>query len=553
MIDKPWLSSYDENVRFSLSYPNIALHELFIDRADRFSDKICLQFGETRYTYAETKEIVLRVARGLIRFGLIPGNRVGLVLPNIPQFVFAYYGILAAGGAAVPLNPVYTIHELEGQVKNTEIRFLIGLEEQAELLQTIAQDLSLDRLFLINKHEVVPSEIQTGIKQTAHQQKFARTLRFNDLIENQTSRLELPQISADAAAVFQFSGGTTGSPKAAVALHRNLVANTLQFREWLNSLQDGQEQFLTAIPFSHVYGMVIGLNVGVAMGATIHLLPDPRNIKSILQTIETKNISFYPGVPTMYHAINQDADVRAGCYDLRSIKACISGSAPLSPQIRQEFERLTGGKLVEGYGLSEAPTATHCNPILGENRNGSIGLPLPNVECQILKIEKDQEGVGELLVRGPQVMSHYHNQEDETKNAIVDGWLKTGDIARMDKDGYFYLVGRNKDLIKVGGLQVWPREVEEVITRLPSVREAVVAGIPDLAKGELVKAWIVMREGQTLDAQSIKEYCRGEIAYFKVPVEIAFINEIPRSPVGKVLRRELVKRDLEDKQTSGVS
>jgi long-chain acyl-CoA synthetase len=292
--------------------------------------------------------------------------------------------------------------------------------------------------------------------------------------------------------------------------------------------------------------MVIGLNVGIAMGATINLISDPRDTAKILETIQRRHISFYPGVPTMYHAINQNEAVRVGKYDLRSIKACISGSAPLLPEVRRQFEELTGGKLVEGYGLSEAPTATHCNPIRGGNRNGSIGLPLPDVECCI-QADKESGDSGELLIRGPQVMAGYHEDEAATRQTIVDGWLHTGDVTRMDEDGYFYIIGRKKELIKVGGLQVWPQEVEAALLKNAEVKEAVVAGVPDLGRGEQVKAWVVLREGSQANAETLRKACANEIAYFKVPHEIEFIQAVPRTSVGKVLRRELIKRELEKK------
>lgn len=543
---KAWLSHYDSEIATTLSYPEISLVDLFMQSAVRFSEHICMKFGNYSFTYRQTKRIFLEIASGLHELGVMQGTRVGLVLPNSPQFIFAYYGVLAAGGVVVPLNPVYTIHELENQIHSTQIRFVIGWDEKKELLIQLSKNQSLERLILTGKEDL------DYFDKEEFQIKYTRKLKssflsFEELcsIGNDVNRLEA--ISPDQAAVFQFSGGTTGTPKAAVALHRNIVANAMQFREWLKSLKDGQEQFLTVIPLSHVYGMVIGLNVAVAMGATIHLLPDPRNTQAILETIEREKITFYPGVPSMYYAINQNPDVRAGRYDLRSIKACISGSAPLNQEIRKEFEQFTGGKLVEGYGLSEAPTATHCNPIQGENRNGSIGLPLPDVDCKLVPLADSPEGIGELYVRGPQVMSHYHEQTSETTDALVDGWLKTGDIARMDEDGYFFLLGRNKELIKVGGLQVWPREVEEVIAKFPGVSEVVVAGMPDIAKGEVVKAWIVMKEGQVTDAKAIQEFCRNELAHYKVPKQIEFIKMIPRTPVGKVLRRELVKPKFDTK------
>ena len=537
MTTKPWLKHYDKDVLRELVYPTIPLHSLLIQTAGKFPSHICLQYGKQKFTYEQVVDLAKKTAFSLQRLGLKTGQSVGVVLPNVPQFVFAYFGILMAGGVVVPLNPVYTLNELENQCKLTEVTFIIGWDKRKEVLQQITQDLGLNSLILTNDEEI---EGFYSIRQEKEPRKQNQELCYLDLLTHDLQEQEERVVSYNSPAVLQFSGGTTGTPKAAIALHRNLVANTLQFREWLKLFKDGQEQFLTAIPLSHVYGMVIGLNVGLAMGATIHLIPDARDIDVILDCIQRQNISFYPGVPAMYYAINQNKDVKAGLYSLSSIKACISGSAPLNPEIRRTFESLTGGKLVEGYGLSEAPTATHCNPIQGENINGSIGIPLPDVDSKIVPVAGDSTEIGELWVRGPQIMAGYFNQQSETRQVLENGWLKTGDIGRMDDEGYFYLSGRNKELIKVGGLQVWPREVEEVIMQLPEIQEVAVAGIPDMARGETVKAWIVLKEGKTLDVGKIKAFCQNSLAYFKVPTEITYTKSIPKTPVGKVLKRELI-------------
>jgi len=543
MKDQPWLKHYDPEVPAHLEYPNLSLHELFFKSAEKYASHICMRYGAVEYGYSETSLLIRNFASSLIRLGLKPGERIGLVLPNCPEFVIAYYACLLLGAVVVPLNPVYTLNELELQVRKTQICLIIGWQKREELLRQLAAKSGISKLiFCKGEYQKLSNRfVDDGDLTKKNKEKS-----FDYLVAGINAGADFPRVTQDQPAVFQFSGGTTGTPKAAVALHRNIMANALQFKTWLSTLEEGGEQFLTVIPLSHVYGMVIGLNVGITMGATINLIQDARDTQIILDTIQRKRITFFPGVPAMYHAINQNPSVVAGQYDLRTIKACISGSAPLLPEIRAKFESLTGGKMVEGYGLSEAPTATHCNPIQGENRNGSIGLPLPDVDVRIKISEEHSNGIGELLIKSPQVMSHYLEEEEETRKTIVDGWLRTGDFARMDKDGYFYLAGRKKDLIKVGGFQVWPREVEEAIAKNETVREVVVAGIPDLARGERVKAWIVLQdEANRPDPEKIREACANEIAYFKVPGEIEFINEIPKTPVGKTLRRELVRRDLE--------
>jgi long-chain acyl-CoA synthetase len=347
--------------------------------------------------------------------------------------------------------------------------------------------------------------------------------------------------TADTA-LFQYSGGTTGVSKGAVATNYNVVADTLQIARWMANLEEGKEITLMAIPLFHVYGMVAGMHFSLATGASMVMIPNPRDLKDLLENINKYHPSIFPGVPTLYNAINNNPDVIAGKYDLSSIKACISGSAPL---MRVVFE---------GYGLSEAPTATHCNPLLGVNKTGSIGMPLPDVDCKIISLDDGETElpigeIGELVVNGPQVMKGYHNMPTETANALrklKDGktWLFTGDIARMDEDGYFYIVDRKKELIKPGGYQVWPREVEEAIAANPKVMEVGVAGIPDPYRGETVKAWIVKKD-PSLTEEELKAWCKERLAAYKVPTHYEFRDELPKTTVGKILRRELVRQHKE--------
>ena len=358
------------------------------------------------------------------------------------------------------------------------------------------------------------------------------------------------EIGPDDTALFQYSGGTTGISKGAIALHRNLVANALQIRSWMTDAEDGKETVLMAIPLFHVYGMVAGMLFAMRTGAAMVMVPNPRDLKDVLGSIQKYKTTIFPGVPTLYNAINNHPDVLAGKYALGTIKACISGSAPLMRETKEKFEALTGGKLFEGYGLSEAPTASHCNPMFGENRPGSIGLPLPDVDVRIVSLDDGatvlQPGeIGELILQGPQVMKGYHNMPTETANTLRDGWLYTGDIARMDEAGYFYIVDRKKELIKPGGYQVWPREVEEVIASHPKVLEVGVAGVPDPYRGETVKAWVVLKPGETVTEEEIREYCKQNMAAFKVPTLVEFRTELPKTTVGKVLRRELVREHKE--------
>ena len=379
------------------------------------------------------------------------------------------------------------------------------------------------------------------------------------LAKYQPSQRPKLDIGPDDTALFQYSGGTTGISKGAVALHRNVVANTLQMKEWITTMEEGKETVLMAIPLFHVYGMVAGMNFALVTAASLVMIPNARDIPDVLENINKYHPTIFPGVPTLYNAINNRPEVKSGKVNLRSIKACISGSAPLMRETKEKFEELSGGKVFEGYGLSEAPTATHCNPLMGINKTGSIGLPMSDVDCKIISLDDGETEmglgeIGELVINGPQVMKGYHNMPTETANALRklrDGkiWLFTGDIARMDEEGYFYIVDRKKELIKPGGFQVWPREVEEAIAAHPKVLEVGVAGIPDPYRGETVKAWIVLKPGQQATADEIKAFCKERLAAYKVPTHYEFRTELPKTTVGKILRRELVKQHKETQGT----
>lgn len=544
---KPWLKHYDPGVSAHLEYPDVPLFRLLDEAAARFPQRACTIFEDQAISYQEMAQLTHRLAAGLRHLGVQKGDRVGLIMPNIPQFVLAYYAVLRAGGVVVAMNPHYKERELLFHLNDSGAQVVIALEELRPLLETIGPQTA------------VRQWVFTRLQDAARLASFesggwpeGRELQLLDLLQataEDTAPLE-EAISGEDEAIFQYSGGTTGTPKAAVGLHRNLVANTIQFSRWLSGLQDGQEVVLAAIPLFHVYGMVIAMSMGIALGASLVLIPEARDTKNLLRNIDVYQATLFPGVPNLYQAINRHPEVLAGKYRLHSIKACISGSAPLLREVKTQFEALTGGKLLEGYGLSEAPTATHCNPMLGENRTGSIGLPLPDVEARIVDLEEGRRElaageVGEMILRGPQVMKGYHNQVEETRQVLREGWLYTGDIARMDEEGYFYILDRKKDLIKIGGLQVWPREVEEVIAAHPAVAEVGVAGVPHPTRGEMVKAWLVLKPGEALSLEEVKAWCRQRLAYYKAPSAVEFCEALPRTTVGKVLRRELVRQHLE--------
>jgi long-chain acyl-CoA synthetase len=473
----------------------------------------------------------------------------------------AYFAILKAGGVVVATNPLYSAREIEHQVNDAGVEIMLVMSNFYHLVKEVQPQTKLRTLVVTNLKETLPPVLSFLFTLTKEKKDGFRVtpgegdLWMQDLI-NRHKPDDRPkiQVGPDDVALFQYSGGTTGVSKAAVAMHRNLVANTLQIREWMVNAEDGKEVVLMAIPLFHVYGMVAGMCFAIGTAASMVMIPNPRDLKDVLTNIQKYNASVFPGVPTMYNAINNHPDVLAGKYDLSTIKACISGSAPLMRETKDKFEALTGGKLVEGYGLSEAPTATHCNPLFGENPPGSIGLPMPDVDCRIISLEDEITVLptgeeGELVIQGPQVMKGYHNMPTETANTLRDGWLFTGDIARMDENGFFYIVDRKKEVIKPGGYQVWPREVEEVISSNPKVLEVGVAGIPDPYRGETVKAWVVVKPGETLSEEDVKDWCRERLAKFKVPTHVEFRQELPKTTVGKILRRELVREHKEQQNT----
>ena len=358
------------------------------------------------------------------------------------------------------------------------------------------------------------------------------------------------RISSNDMALLQYTGGTTGIAKGAIGSHHNLVANTYSCRSWISDVKEGEEIVLLAIPLFHTFGLVAGMCFGMAVGARLILIPDPRDQDDVLGSINKNKPSIFPGVPAMYVAINNNPKASEEDCDIKSIRICISGSAPLMLETKTKFEALTGAKLVEGYGLTEAHVVTHGNPINGLYKEGSIGLPFPNVECKIVdSFTGDKElpvgECGELVLRSPSVMQGYWQLPTETSNTLRDGWLFTGDIARMDEDGYFYIEDRKKEMIIASGYNIYPREVEEVLIKHPSVQEVAVAGLPCPKRGETVKAWIVKDPGDDINEEQIIEWSKGQLAKYKYPRQIEFIEELPRTSVGKVLKRELVKEELE--------
>jgi long-chain acyl-CoA synthetase len=562
MDEHPWLAHYDKGVPQTINYPPFPLFHFLEESARIYPDRPCTIFKGAAISFREMDAITDKLAAALAGLGVKKGDRVGIFMPNTPQFVMAYFGILKAGGVVVAIDSRYTAPEIVHQANDAGVEIMFVMSNFYRMMKAAQPETKIKTLIVTNIKETLPPA--TSVLFTLFKEKqggFRVELAPGDLWLNDLLARYKPEdrpkmnIGPDDIAIFQYSGGTTGVSKAAVAMHSNLVANTLQVDYWMPNLATGKEIVLMAIPLFHVYGMVVGMLFGISMGASLVMVPNPRDMPDLLGNIKKFHPTVFPGIPMLYNAINNNPDVIAGKYDLASIKACISGSAPLMRETKERFEALSGGKVFEGYGLSEAPTATHCNPSIGMNKTGSIGMPFPDVDAKIISLDDGETEmkigeIGELVVHGPQVMKSYHNMPIETANTLrelKDGkvWLFTGDIARMDEDGYFYIVDRKKELMKPGGEQVWPREVEEVIAANPKVLEVGVAGVPDPLRGEVVKAWVVVKPGETMTEDEVKECCKESLAKYKIPRLVEFRSELPKTTVGKTLRRELIRQHNE--------
>lgn len=553
MEKRPWTKHYDEGVPDTIEYPDYLIHQFLERTASKYPDKTCTIFKGAKISYAEMNATTDRLAAGLDSLGIRKGDRVGIYIPNSPQFVIAYFALLKLGAIIVATNPLYTEREIIHQANDSGMTAMVLMTNNYEKIKAIQNQTKIKQIVATNIAEALPPLLGFLFRLTKEKKAgFRVTLRDNDVwMKDLIAKFKVEdrpkvEIGMEDTALFQYSGGTTGLSKGVVAPHRGLVANMHQIGAWNTIDVEGEEVSVIAIPLFHAYGMVVGLNYGVMMASTLVMVPDPRNTKDVLDNLQKYRATIFPGVPAMYIAINNHPDVISGKYDLSSIKFCLSGSAALLRETKEQFEKITGGYLVEGYGLSEAPVATHSNPLKGENKVGSIGMPLPGVDCRVVDLDDGvtdlaQGEIGELLIKGPQVMKGYHNLPTETANALRDGWLYTGDIVYMDEDGYFFIVDRKKELIKPGGFQVWPREVEEVIQENPKVMEVGVAGIPDAKSGEAVKAWIVLKEGEEASLEEIRAWCKERLAGYKVPKQVVFMDELPKSTVGKILRRELVR------------
>lgn len=567
-MEQPWVASYEKNVPPTLTYPDITLDAMFSEAAARYPLNTATSFVLKyllggRYTvggkltYRKLNEQIDRFATALHQLGVRKGDRIGVMLPNSPHFVIAFFAAMRLGAVVVNINPTYTSRELKHQVNDAGAETIVILNLFWPRLRDIQQETPLKRVVVAHIFDTLsfPSSLLVKISQRKEKEwvdvePANGVFFFHDLLAQYSPAPPKVAITPDDVALFQYTGGTTGLPKAAMLTHRNLIANVIQIDHWLTDGKRGQEKFMSAIPFFHVYGMTVCMLYCLYIGGELVIVPNPRPIENVMNIIQKERCTIFPGVPAMYIGVVNHPKVKN--YDLKSVRACISGSAPLPMEIQERFGALTGGRLVEGYGLTEAAPVTHCNTIYGLRKAGSIGVPLPDVQAKIIDLENGEplsfggDDQGELCVRGPQVMKGYWNQPEETAQTIdKEGWLHTGDICKVDSDGFFYIVDRKKDMINASGFKVLPRDVEEVLFSHPQVLEAVVVGIPHATRGDdTVKAYIVLKPGGALSVDEVRAFCKENLAPYKVPREVEFRDDLPKTIVGKVLRRVLVEEEL---------
>ncbi|OAS84874.1 MULTISPECIES: AMP-binding protein [Metabacillus] len=554
-IQKPWLHHYPAEVPHEITIDEKPLYEYLQHAADKFPTKTAIHFLGKELSYSELYNQSLKLANYLQSLGLQKGDRVSIMLPNCPQAVISYYGVLFAGGVVVQTNPLYMERELEYQLKDSESTFMVTLDLLYPKASKMKALTSLKHIIVTSIKDFLPfpKNLLYPFVQKKQNQIVVKvehqgdTHLFKQIMSLAEPKVDLPDINpSEDIALLQYTGGTTGFPKGVMLSHKNIVANTQMCASWLYKCRRGEESLLGIVPFFHVYGMTIVMNLSVMQAFKMILLPK-FDATDTLKTIGKLKPTLFPGAPTIYIALLNHPDIQK--YDLSSIDCCISGSAPLPVEVQEQFEKVTGGRLVEGYGLSEASPVTHANFLWDKRKTGSVGVPWPSTDAAIFSYENgevaDTNELGEIIIRGPQVMKGYWNNKEETEAILKNGWLLTGDIGYMDEEGFFYVVDRKKDMIIAGGYNIYPREIEEVLYEHEKVQEVVVAGVPDPYRGETVKAYIVLREHQNATTEEFNEYARQHLAAYKVPRIYEFRDELPKTAVGKILRRALIEEEKE--------
>lgn len=555
MQEKPWLMNYPKEIPKTLVYSNQPIQSYLKEVGEKFPDKSAIHFMGKEVLYGELYESALKFANYLRGIGIQKGDRVAIMLPNTPQSVISYFGVLFAGGIVVQTNPLYMERELEYQMKDSGAKAIVTLDILYPRVSSVKSKTDLEHVIVTAIKEYLPfpkkliypfiQKKQYGLVVNVKHEGF--THLFQEIVRvSSTSEIPLEIDIENDLALLQYTGGTTGFPKGVMLTHKNLISNTQMCKTWMYKCKTGEESILGILPFFHVYGMTTVLIFSVMEAQKMILLPK-FDVEATLKTIHKQRPTLFPGAPTIYIGLLNHKNHAK--YDLSSIKLCMSGSAPLPLELQEQFEKVTGGKLVEGYGLTETSPVSHANFFWDVPRvKGSVGVPWPDTDSVILSIENGEplppNEIGEIAIKGPQVMKGYWNRPEDDEKVFKDGWFLTGDLGYIDESGYFYVVDRKKDVIIAGGFNVYPREVEEVLYEHPHVQEAIVAGIPDPYRGETVKAYVVLKSGSTVTEKDLNEFVRKNIAAYKVPRLYEFRDALPKTAVGKILRRTLVEEDI---------
>ena len=551
--DKPWLASYENGVPEKITYQEICLPDILKRTAGKFPDKAALLFEGYKLSYHDLNDMVDRFAAALKSFGVQRGDSVAIVLPNLIPCVAAYYAILRMGGIAVMNNPLYSDRELEHQFNDSGSKVLVTLDLLGNRMIDLRPKTRIKQIVYTSIGDYLPFPKNLLFPLVAKKKKLAADVkpaenvyRWKDMLTRNAPSPRTIKLSFDDVAMYQYTGGTTGISKGVMLTHGNLSKQVQQIGAWFPAF-GSEEIMLGALPFFHVFGLTTAMNLAIYLGWGNILIPKPQP-DPLIQAIQKFKPTFAPLVPTMYIGILNHPEIKK--INLTSIKGCFSGSAPLPVEVIRDFENNTGAVIVEGYGLTESSPVTHVNPFAGGKRKvGSIGVPIPDTQCRIVDLIDGTTNLpigepGELIVKGPQVMKGYRNKAEETAATLTDGWLHTGDIAKMDEDGYFYIVDRKKDMILSGGLNVYPRDIEEVFYEHPKVQEAAAIGIPHPTRGESVKVFVTLKVGATATQEELIEYCKDKMAKFKLPTEIEFRNELPKTNVGKILKKDLKSQEM---------
>lgn len=558
MNTKSWLKHYDEGVPGSLiPYPQKTLLDIVSETAQQRPSHPALLFKGAVMTYAQMEQLSNGFASALVQLGVKKLDRVALFLPNTPQLVLALLGAWKAGAVAVPINPLYTEPELEFALQECGAETVVVMTRYYSKVKAVQARTKVRHVIATNIKEYLPPVLRILFTLAREKKEGDRVtlqpgdLRLAELLHKYSGVRPDVTVKPDDSAIMLFSGGTTGTPKAAIGTHHALLISGMQFHAWFrNILIDWQDIIMLNMPLFHVYGLAAVFTTGIMAHSPLAVVPNPRDLDDMLATIQKVKPAFLPGVPTLFNALLNHPKVEAGKVSLKSLKLNISGAAPLMTETKQRFEKATGGRIIEGFGMTESMMGAIVTPTLGLYKPGAVGTPLPDIELRVVDSETGEKDlppgeVGEFIMRAPQLMKGYWGKPTETANTIRDGWLFTGDLGYLDEDGYMFIVDRKKDVIKPSGFQVWPREVEEVIATHPAVAEVGVAGIPDPYQSEAVKAWVVLRAGQTVTVEELREYCRQKLTPYKVPKHVQFMDSLPKSTVGKILRRELVAKEDE--------